>query len=53
MAEFVAWYDRGAFPDLVLENDEDGQEVVNRFKEVIEEGASLQDIREDRVLTME
>jgi hypothetical protein len=49
MQEFVTWYDKGAFPELVLEGDSDGQHQVTVFQEWIEEGFSISDIRYGRV----
>lgn len=48
MEELVKWYDRGAFPDLVLSDDKEGQEVVADFQAKRQKGFTLQDIREDR-----
>lgn len=44
MSQFVDWYDKGAYPELVLDTDRDGQEIVENFKKAIEAGASLKDI---------
>jgi hypothetical protein len=49
MTELVNWYDRGAYPELVLGSDHEGQGAVARFKKWISSGVSLVDIREGRV----
>lgn len=45
MAEFVSWYDKGAFPELVLDEDEEGKNQVEKFKTYIEGGATIEAIR--------
>ncbi len=49
MEQFVNWYDRGAFPELVLDEDNEGQQQVAKFQSWRDNDISFEDISAGRV----